>query len=257
MSEGLALSASLEDYLEAIFHIAADKKVARSKDISNRLGVNNSSVTGALRALAERGLVNYAPYDLITLTDEGKAVAEDVIRRHEALRDFFVKVLFIDAQTAEEGACKMEHVIPQSILERFIEFVDFVELCPRAGADWIQRFESFCKGIPDRQLCSECITLVEGKPETKPDEGKEQQGGTVTLNDLKIGQRARLVKVRGQGEVHKRLIDMGMVPGVVIAVERIAPLGDPIDFKLRGYHLSLRKEEAKLVTVAVLEEGRV
>jgi DtxR family transcriptional regulator, Mn-dependent transcriptional regulator len=253
MSESLALSASLEDYLEAIFHIAADKKVARSKDISSRLGVNNSSVTGALRALAERGLVNYAPYDLITLTDEGRAAAQDVIRRHEALRDFFIKVLSVDAPTAEEGACKMEHAIPPSILERFIEFVEFVELCPRAGADWVEHFGYSCRGSVNSERCNQCTKLPHEKLEEKSDRKNEK--GTMTLSDLKTGHRARLLKVRGQGEIHKRLVDMGMTPGVIVTVERIAPLGDPIDFRLRGYHLSLRKEEAKLVTVETIEEG--
>ena len=55
-----ALSASLEDYLEAIFHIVAEKKVARAKEIAEALQVSRPSVTGALHALAERGLVNYA-----------------------------------------------------------------------------------------------------------------------------------------------------------------------------------------------------
>ncbi len=74
-----------------------------------------------------------------------------------------------------------------------------------------------------------------------------------TLGDLSVGQHARLIKVGGQGAVRKKLVDMGMVPGTVIGVERFAPLGDPIDVKLRGYHLSLRKEEASLVFVEALE----
>jgi Fe2+ transport system protein FeoA len=73
------------------------------------------------------------------------------------------------------------------------------------------------------------------------------------LNHLKIGQRAKLVRIGGRGELHKRLVDMGFVPGAVLGVERVAPLGDPIDIKLRGYHLSLRKEEAALITVEALE----
>lgn len=253
MTESIALSASLEDYLEAIFHIATEKQVARSKDIAGRLGVNNSSVTGALRALAERGLVNYAPYDLITLTEEGKAAAEDVVRRHEALRDFFVKVLSVDAVTAEESACKMEHVIPSALIERFIEFVEFVELCPRAGADWVEHFRDFCRSAPDRTRCAGCTSSCREKLQGTVD---RKQRGAMNLNDMKVGGRARVLKVRGQGEVHKRLLDMGMIPGVVVAVERVAPLGDPIDFKVRGYHLSLRKEEAKLIAVEAIEEGR-
>ena len=58
--------------------------------------MNKSSVIGALRSLSEKGLVNYAPYDLITLTAEGEQVAKEVVRRHETLKDFFMKILLLD-----------------------------------------------------------------------------------------------------------------------------------------------------------------
>ena len=96
------------DYLEAIYHISSEKQAARAKDISDRLEVNKSSVTGALRALSEKGLVNYAPYDLITLTYEGEQVAKEVVRRHETLKDFFIKILLLEEDEAEEAACKIE-----------------------------------------------------------------------------------------------------------------------------------------------------
>jgi len=66
------LTASLEDYLEAIFQIIAEKQAVRPKDIARRLKVSNASVTGALRSLAEKKLINYAPYDVISLTTDGK-----------------------------------------------------------------------------------------------------------------------------------------------------------------------------------------
>ena len=72
MAHHAALSSNMEDYLEAIFHISSEKQAARAKDIADRLKVNKSSVTGALRSLSEKGYVNYAPYDIITLTGKGK-----------------------------------------------------------------------------------------------------------------------------------------------------------------------------------------
>ena len=134
------LSASLEDYLEAIYHLIAEKRAARVKDISKRLKVNYSSVTGALKALSERKLVHYTPYELVTLTRKGEVLAKDVIRRHEVLRDFFTKVLAVEEKHADEAACKMEHAVSPKILERFVEFVEFVETCPRGGNKWIKGF---------------------------------------------------------------------------------------------------------------------
>jgi len=134
------LSASMEDYLEAIYHIVAEKQAARAKDISVRLEVNSSSVTGALRALTEKKLVNYAPYDVITLTPKGKRIAKDIVRRHQALSDFFVKVLSIDKKIAEEGACRMEHALPREILDQLVKFVEFVDTCPDQDAMWLRGF---------------------------------------------------------------------------------------------------------------------
>ena len=81
MSE-MVLSKSLEDYLEVIYHIVVVEQAAKAKDIAQKMQVKASSVTGALRQLAERDLVNYSPYDQITLTRKGMEVAQDVVRRH-------------------------------------------------------------------------------------------------------------------------------------------------------------------------------
>lgn len=143
-----ALSASLENYLEAIYHIENEKKAARAKDIAERMEVNNSSVTGALRTLGEKHLVNYAPYDLVTLTPEGRKAARDVVRRHEGIRDFFVKILAVDEAAADEVACRMEHCISPDILDRFAKFVEFVEGCPSGGAERIKRFGDLFRDGP-------------------------------------------------------------------------------------------------------------
>ena len=71
----------------------------------------------------------------------------------------------------------------------------------------------------------------------------------VGLNEVKPGRKGRIVRIIGRSGVNKRLADMGVVPGTTVEVERVAPLGDPIDVKLKGYHLSLRKEEASKIMV--------
>jgi DtxR family Mn-dependent transcriptional regulator len=248
MSESMTLSASLEDYLEAIFHIVAEKQVARVKDISKRLSVNNSSVTGALHSLAEKGLVNYAPYEIITLTRQGKTMARDVVRRHEALRDFFVKVLLVKENEAEEAACEMEHAIPRTILQKLTEYIEFIEVCPRAGTGWIKGFSYYCDHAETQENCERCIALCLEEVKEKRKKGVNVKK-TMALNELKPGQKARIKKIRRKGETSKRIVDMGVTPGTPVEVERVAPLGDPIEIKIKGYHLSLRKEEAADITV--------
>ena len=86
------LSPSLEDYLEAVLELVRSGKVARVRDIARRLKVGMPSVSIALRALAERGLVNYDPYELVTLTEHGQRLGREIDRRHHVLGKFFFGV---------------------------------------------------------------------------------------------------------------------------------------------------------------------
>lgn len=157
------LTASQEDYLEAIYHISAKKMASRAKDISKRLEVRASSVTGALRTLGKLGLINYAPYDLITLTDEGRVVAEEIVRRHEALEHFLVNVLGVDQKEADEAACKMEHSVPKEIVDRFVKYAEYVEKCPKGGITWNSGFGYYCKHGCTEEDCERCLSEFSDK----------------------------------------------------------------------------------------------
>ncbi len=158
MKEKIVLSASLEDYIEAIYHIVEEKLVARSKEIAARLSVSRASVTEALRALSKKGLINYAPYEAITLTKNGKVVAEDVIFRHNALKQFFIEVLAIDDKIAEEGACKIEHAAPPDVISRMISFTEFMKICPRGGSEMIKGFADYCRRGKQVDNCNTCVS---------------------------------------------------------------------------------------------------
>ncbi|MGD8345514.1 MAG: metal-dependent transcriptional regulator [Desulfobacterales bacterium] len=153
------LSANMEDYLEVIFHISEEKQAARAKDIADRMEVNKSSVTGALRSLSEKGLVNYAPYDIITLTAKGKKRAVEIVRRHEALKEFFIKILLIDPDEAEEASCRVEHAVSKNIIDRLVRFVEFMEICPRGGKEWLKGFRRHCENGDTTKLCGDHIAV--------------------------------------------------------------------------------------------------
>jgi ferrous iron transport protein A len=72
-----------------------------------------------------------------------------------------------------------------------------------------------------------------------------------SLDQLKPGERATIVKVGGEGPVRRRILDMGVVKGAEIEVVRVAPLGDPIEFLVKRYNLSLRGSEARQIQVEV------
>ena len=71
----------------------------------------------------------------------------------------------------------------------------------------------------------------------------------MTLNDIKPGQTATIVRLHGEGAVKRRIMDMGLTKGTQVTVCKVAPLGDPIELAVRGYELSIRKDEAAAIEV--------
>ena len=253
MAHRTALSSNMEDYLEAIFHISSEKQAARAKDIADRLKVNKSSVTGALRSLSEKGYVNYAPYDIITLTDKGKILAEDVVRRHETLKDFFLKILLLEEDEAEEASCKIEHAISNKIMDRIINFVEFIEICPRGGQEWIKGFRRHCERGDTSIRCANSIAICLEDLEKRKDLIRNSPRKTVLLEEMDPGQRGKILKIQEHSEIDDRLSGMGISSGSIIEVEGQKSGADDIAVKVRGYHLSLRKNEAANISVELYE----
>jgi DtxR family Mn-dependent transcriptional regulator len=153
------LSASLEDYLEVIYHLERSNRVARAKDIADQMSVQRASVTGALKALAGRGLINYSPYSYITLTSSGRTVARDIIRRHETLKEFFIAALQLEPEEAEANACRIEHAIDPMAVDRLVRFLEFIKMCPRTGIDWLSAFARYCQRGTQTSDCENCLKV--------------------------------------------------------------------------------------------------
>ncbi|MBE6947022.1 MAG: ferrous iron transport protein A [Ruminococcaceae bacterium] len=71
----------------------------------------------------------------------------------------------------------------------------------------------------------------------------------MTINDLKIGDSGVIAAVGGEGALRLRFLDMGLIPGTKVTLQKVAPMGDPIQLRLRGYELSIRREDAKQITL--------
>lgn len=246
------LTSSLEDYLETIYLIISEKEVVRPKDIAKRLNVSNASVTGALKTLSDKGMINYAPYDAITLTNEGRMAAMDVLRRHELLHDFFTNVLGVSKEEADKAACAMEHGISPEVLDKLAKFAEFIEICPRGGIEWAHGRINHCDKAISLDVCKNCITSVSDKVHENYSRQLEEGRIVKKLNDVCPGERCRVVKITSKGNLFKRITEMGLTTGTVIEVERVAPLGDPVEMKVKGYHLSLRKDEASKIEVEMI-----
>ncbi|MGC8722976.1 MAG: metal-dependent transcriptional regulator [Acidobacteriota bacterium] len=154
---GLGLGESLEDYLEAILALERETGMARVSHISSRLSVSKPSVTGALRILKEKRLVCYKPYGTVTLTPSGKRIAGEVARRHRVLKRFLTAVLLLGEESAEAAACRMEHVLSATVIERFCAFADYLGRCPRGAPLWVAGTGFAC---PHRGQYPECETCA-------------------------------------------------------------------------------------------------
>ena len=69
----------------------------------------------------------------------------------------------------------------------------------------------------------------------------------MTINDLQIGQQGIISAVGGEGALRLRFLDMGLIPGTQVLLQKVAPMGDPIQIQVRGYELTIRRDDAKLI----------
>lgn len=119
------VSASSQDYLEAILELSDQQKGSvHSIDISKKLGVSRASVNRAVGVLKEAGLVSQERYSTLFLTEKGREEAVSVLGRHVALRGFLTEILGVSGETAEEDACKMEHIISEETICKLKKFMD-------------------------------------------------------------------------------------------------------------------------------------
>ena len=117
------ISASLEDYIEAIHQISKEKQVVKAIDLSKRLDVKRSSVAEAIKNLTKRELVTYENNNL-KLTDKGLEIAKEVINRHNTLYNFFAKVLKVEPEEAQLNACRVEHVITENAFKNLTQYIE-------------------------------------------------------------------------------------------------------------------------------------
>jgi DtxR family Mn-dependent transcriptional regulator len=246
-----SLSASLENYLEVIYLLIEKNRVARSKDIAAKLEINRSSVTGGLQSLRSRGLINYEPYGFVTLTDEGRGIAANVLHRHNTLKEFFIEVLSIDEEEADETACRMEHGISKNIVNRLMDFAHYFKTCPNAGVQWHEHVGYNCKPeLKKERHCSKCMAEENACKRSNRFLGKfSAHSQTTTLDNLKPGEAGIIESISGNSAIKRRIRDMGVTNGSLIEIVRMAPMGNPIEVKIKDYYLSLRKDEAADITV--------
>jgi Mn-dependent transcriptional regulator len=105
------------------------------------MNVKNSSVTSALKLLEESKHINYEPYGIISLTDNGEKIAKHLNSMHKNLKSFLTDILRIDEVSANETACRMEHIMPKETYKRFIQFTKYVK--ETGKIEWLEKFSEY------------------------------------------------------------------------------------------------------------------
>jgi DtxR family Mn-dependent transcriptional regulator len=193
-----------------------------------------------MRRLSELGLINYVQREYIDLTPDGERHARRVLAKHQMLTRFFVEILGMPSDLAERDACSMEHSLSPVGMDHLVRFFEFLKCCP-GGDKFLERYHRCSLTATEAAHCDMgCPALAD---QLAPEEE------AMSLMNMKPGESARVTQINGAGAIRQRLLDMGLLPDVLIEVQRVAPAGDPIWIKLQGFQLSLRKSEAAAVLV--------
>ncbi len=229
---------SQEDYLETIYHLIEKQRVARVKDIAEARKVSMASVNSAMKRLARDGLVEHASRGVVLLTAEGEELARTIIRRHEFIREFLISILRVSPEVAEKDACSFEHFMSRETFDRMIIFFEFITTCSLNIQKLFDDYRTCTTSKAKMGTCDpgHCFRHRHGRK--RP---------IRSLMDLKQGESGVVGRIIASPLIRQRLIDMGVLPNVEVTLLRVAPLGDPIEIKLRGYNLSLRKNEAAAI----------
>ena len=124
------LSSGLEDYIEAIYVADINKTQLKGAELARNLNISRASVSEALGKLAKKGLINYESYGIIALTEKGKKEAVRIYHKHNILKEFFEKILYVNSKEAENIGCKIEHIVSKDVLEKMRQYTLYCQRHP-------------------------------------------------------------------------------------------------------------------------------
>lgn len=183
------LTARVEDYLEAVLEIEMTGEIATVTQIAANLGVTKATVTAALKRLKQEKLLEHERYGDVLLTEDGRAKALAVYRRHEFLSDFFVRILGFSRERAQRVSCVMEHEIDEQTERRLAAFTDALAHAERGNEEWLRKLQEALES-----------------PKALP----------MPLCMMPDGSGGAIARITAQYELRKRLNSAGFVPDALI-----------------------------------------
>ena len=219
MIKSKRISDVVEEYLECIYKLEERFKTARTGDIVKSLRLSPGTVTNTLRRLERMGLIVHKPYRGVRLTEKGRRIAIEVIRRHRLSERLLTDILKLDWEKAHEAACKLEHSISGDVAKLLDRALNYPKTCPHGNP------------IP-----TEAGEILEEK--------------SVPLTSVKIGKQCEVVKVTDErSELLHYLKSLGVIPGALIEITSVEPFGGSITVRIGSTQCALSRSVASSILV--------
>ena len=119
----MELTKSLEEYITTIYILEQNEDRIRVTDIAEEMIVTKPSVNRAMKTLKEKGIINYEPYSDISLTEKGKKIAQNILKKHDVVKIFLIEILGVDDITASEDSAKIKSAISEETEEKLEQFM--------------------------------------------------------------------------------------------------------------------------------------
>ncbi|HXF63977.1 MAG TPA: metal-dependent transcriptional regulator [Caldilineaceae bacterium] len=224
LGEGKTLTAAHEDYLKAVYLLQSQGIEVTNSALANHLEVSPASATNMVKKLAELALVEYEPYQSISLTDAGERVALEVLRHHRLIELYLHQKLKLPWDLVHAEAERLEHVISETLEDAIATALDDPMVDPH--------------GDP--------IPTKKGQIDTTPG---------LPLSHAELNRRYRLVRVLMQEEDRLRYLGtLGLYPNAQVTLLERAPFDGPLLIDVDGAHHALAHDMAKLLLVVPWDE---
>ena len=209
----------VEEYLEGIYRLQEKSGVARTSDIVKMLQVVPGTVTNTVERLEKEGMLRHEPYRGVKLTDKGRKIALDVIRRHRLSERLLTDFIRVDWDKAHDAACKLEHGITDDVIKKLEKALGHPKTCPHGNP------------IP-----TACGGIVEEKSEPLSTFDSKESGVIVKIKDE-------------TSEVLEYIAALGLLPGASIEIVERAPFDGPMTVKVGGANHALSLSMASIIWV--------
>jgi DtxR family transcriptional regulator, Mn-dependent transcriptional regulator len=208
----------VEEYLESIYKLQQEHRRVSTSSLAEHLKLSAPSVSEMVKKLEGKGLLSHTEKG-VCLTEEGKSIAKKVVRRHRLSERLLTDILGFKWDEVHEEACRLEHAISPEMEDRIAESLGNPRTCPHGHP------------IPDKDGL-----LV--KEKVRP------------LSELKASGKGVIVNVFEEDpNMLKYLASLGLIPGVCVRVEEVAPFGGPLIVCVSGSRYALGREVASKIKV--------